>query len=247
MKIKQEVIDILEQSRIEENRLYLPDIQLERKLYISVDKVLKMAGGKWNRSKKAHLFSEDVGDTIDNIVLLGEICDINKELQYFPTPRSVVNTLIDMADIQEGESVLEPSAGTGAIAFALAKRGYTPTVVEIHPPFALLLSDTFDTIERDFIEWSKQIDYKYDKIVANPPFTRQQDVDHVISMIDICCGRVVSVMSASVLFRDNKKTVDFRDHIEHLGGRFIDLPENSFKESGTMVNTCILVVDIKPS
>jgi len=241
MNIKQDVIEVLEQCKIEDNKLFLPDGQLDRKLYLDVDKVLKLAGGKWNRSAKAHLFTDDIGDLLDTLILSGEIADIKKELQYFATPPAVVKQLIELADLQPDDSVLEPSAGEGAIALEIVKN-YKTTACEIHKPFADKLSEKMAGVYNvDFLAWDTLPHFS--KIVANPPFTRQQDIDHVCHMIDLCCGRVVSVMSASILFRQNRKTLEFRDDIDSLGGIFIELPEGSFKDSGTMVNACIVCID----
>ena len=63
-------------------------------------------------------------------------------------------------------------------------------------------------------------------------------------MIDLANRRVVSVASAGVQFRDNQKTVKFRERIAALGGAIEDLPEKSFVSSGTNVNTCIICVDV---
>ncbi len=244
MKIESDVIEILEQCEIEGELLLLPDFQLDRKLYVKVDKVLKLAGGIWSRTRKAHIFSEDVGNRLDTLILTGEIVDTNKELQYFTTPAAVVAQLIELADIKTTDNVLEPSAGTGAIAFELLKKGCAVFACEIHEPFAKKLAEKVDAVYPvDFLKWDCSRWQMYDKIVANPPFTRQQDIDHVEKMIDVCSGRVVSVMCASVMWQDNKKAKMFRELIDQMGGKFIELPEGSFKESGTMVNTCIVVVD----
>ena len=50
-------------------------------------------------------------------------------------------------------------------------------------------------------------------------------------------------MSASVLFRTDKRTTEFRALVESYGGTIEPLPESSFKESGTAVNTCRVVVN----
>ncbi|RLC36784.1 SAM-dependent methyltransferase [Candidatus Falkowbacteria bacterium] len=246
MKVSDEVIEILEQCTIDGDKLFLPDFQLERKLYMSVDKILKLAGGKWNRSTKAHTFKENVGDAIDNIVLTREVCDIKKELQYFATPPLVADMLIALAEIEPSNLVnivLEPSAGEGAIAKKLIEFGCKVDTCEIHKPLRdTLLGLGCRIYMGDFLDFTADEPYKY--IIANPPFTRQQDIDHVNRMIDLCKGRVVSVMSSSVLFRQNKKTADFVRRIESFDGRFITLPKNSFKESGTMVNAVVVVVDV---
>lgn len=49
---------------------------------------------------------------------------------FFPTPKPLAKRLVEMADIQPGMSVLEPSAGNGNIADELAKTGADVTVVE---------------------------------------------------------------------------------------------------------------------
>ena len=54
----------------------------------------------------------------------------------------------------------------------------------------------------------------------------------------------MSVASASVLWGTNKKTVEVRNRIKNLGGIITALPEGSFKESGTTVNTCIVNVSL---
>jgi len=243
MRISNEVIDILEQCKVHNDKLFLPDFQLDRKLYVKVNKVLELAGGKWNRATKAHLFTSDVGDLLDTLILSGEICDIKKELQYFATPPKIIAQLIEFAGVKGGDLVLEPSAGEGHIAKKLLSLGCSVDTCEIHEPFRdKLLEMGCRIYTGDFLKFHNGNYYKH--VIANPPFTRQQDIDHVSKMIDVCCGRITSVMSASILFRDNKKTSDFRRKIALMGGRFVSLPENSFKTSGTGVNACIVIVDV---
>lgn len=242
MKIEAEVIEIIEQGRIESDKYYLPNIQLNRKLYLKVNKVLECAGGRWNRKSKAHLFTNNIGDLLDTLILSGEICDIKKELQFFETPPKIVELLIKLSGIKSGDRVLEPSAGKGRIAKKLLDIGCKVDTCEIHEPFRqTLISMGCRVFIGDFLGFPN--DNNYSHIIANPPFTRQQDIDHVNKMIDICKGRVVSVMSASVLFRENHKTQKFRERINSFNSRFIELPNSSFKESGTMINACIVVIN----
>ncbi len=241
MKISDDVIEIIEQGKVEDTNFFLPDIQLERQLYMKVNKVLTLLGGKWNRKTKSHVFVKNIENLIDNTILSGEIVDIMKELQYFYTPPNIVSQLIKLADIKSTDRVMEPSAGTGSISKELNELCKLD-VCEVHPEFRDILKEqNMNIVGTDFLEYNPP--FKYDKIVANPPFTRQQDITHVNHMLDICSGRIVSVMSAFVLFRENKRTVEFRERINDLNGEFIELPEGAFKESGTMVRTCIVVVD----
>ena len=233
MKISNDVANILSNSIVEGNKLFLPKGQLDRKLYVSVDKVLKAIGGKWNRKGKAHLFPESPENIIEEILQTGEYTDAKKEYNFFETPEPLVEQLLEMADIGEG-TVLEPSAGRGAIAKFLSC-----DCVEMEEDNRKYLNENgFNVVGDDFLQFNTPYDY----IIANPPFAKQQDIDHVFHMIALARRTVVSVMSASVLFRDNKKTVEFRELINRWGGTITPLPEKTFRDSGTNVNTCVMEV-----
>lgn len=72
----------------------------------------------------------------------------------------------------------------------------------------------------------------------------QADIDYVLHAYKFLKpgGRLVSIMSSSVTFRENRKTVEFRELLNACG-TFGHNPEGSFKESGTMVNTIIVVMN----
>jgi len=237
MRIDSDVEQILIDSRVEGQLLFLPHTQLERQLYLKVNKALEAIGGTWNRKQKAHLFDYDPADAIEQIVLTGEFIDPKKEFQFFETPPEIAKQLVEMACIEKYDYVLEPSAGHGAIAQFLP----LPVCAEINPKCQDVLKERgWPVVAYDFLKYQD----RHDVIVANPPFSKQQDIDHVNHMLDIADKRVVSVMSGSVLFRDNKKTIQFRDRISKLGGCIEPLPDGAFKSSGTNVRTCVVKVDL---
>jgi 16S rRNA G1207 methylase RsmC len=84
----------------------------------------------------------------------------------------------------------------------------------------------------------------YDRVVMNPPFAKQADIRHVLHALRFLRqgGLLVSVMAASVAFRDNRLTQDFRDLIRERGGDMEALPEGAFKASGTMVRSLIVTI-----
>lgn len=236
MKISNEVADVLANSKIDGQALYLPDCQLERKLYLAVNKVLMAIGGKWSRKLKTHVFDCCPEYKIEEILLTEEYTNAQKEYQFFETPDDLAKRLVKMANIQPGESVLEPSAGRGAIA----KHIKGCDCIEFNATDNRYLCEHgFNVVDDEFLEFTEH----YDVIVANPPFTRQQDIDHITHMIELANRCVVSVASNSVIFRTNKKTVKFRELIDSFDGEIIPLPEDSFKESGTRVNTCIVHIE----
>ena len=244
-RIDEETLAILSRVTLDGNNILLTCGQLDRKQYLAVNEVLQNIGGKWNKKYKAHVFLEDPTEKLESVLISG-IIEPPKQYGYFPTPKHIVEQLVELADIHPNHSVLEPSAGQGAILDCLPKCEIE--CVELLPDNCRLLVDKgYDPIICDFLIIEPG-GIRYDRIVANPPFSYgghpQADIDHVMHMTGFIKpgGRIVSVMGAGVTFRENKKTVEFRSLVNERG--FIKkLPEGSFKESGTNVNTVIVVLD----
>jgi predicted RNA methylase len=245
MKISENVLAVLSRSTTDGMKLFLPVGQLERKMYMDVNKVLEAAGGKWSRKDKAHVFESEAFDRLDQILLTGEVEIPKDEFNYFPSPPAVVARLIELAEIEHGMHVLEPSAGRGAIAFACHGAGALVYCYE-------LMQENYYALAGDArIGFVKQMDFltqtpeqEYDRVVMNPPFAKQADILHVLHALLFLKpgGKLVSVMSASVGFRENKLTTQFRDLVAARGGTIEKLPHGAFKESGTMVNTVIVTI-----
>lgn len=236
MKIEKQVIDVLASAEIEGNKLRLT-AQLDRALYQKVAKVLLSIGGKWNSKEKAHIFKEDVETMISNMLLTGEYTDAKQEFQFFPTPDALAKEIVERAGIDEGDICLEPSAGHGNIA------KYMPgcDVIELNPDNRKYLTENgFNLIHDDFMTFEPQKDY--DVIVMNPPFCKQQDIKHVTKAIQIAKKCVVAIMSASPMWRTDKASEEFRALVDSYRGSIEELPEGAFKESGTNVKTCLVVV-----
>lgn len=177
-----------------------------------------------------------------------------KNFGAFWSPPAVVQRVIDAAYLVRADTpartrrVLEPSAGTGAIALAAADLGHDVTCVELQRDLAGALAESgrfSDVHHADFLDVTPGAIGTFDLVLMNPPFDRGLDVDHVHHALDFLApgGLLVAVMSAGVEFRQDRRTTSLRTRaIDKMGGRFQDLPHGSFAESGTMVNTCILLV-----
>lgn len=243
MKIDTNSLRILEQGRTDGAKFFLPSVQLPRNEYTAVNKVLECIGGKWSRKDKAHVFDGDAEDAIERAIETGEVTDWKKEFQFFETPDSVADELVRLADIKAGMHVLEPSAGRGAICRAILRKESAVDLrcVELNKDNAADLSDAgYVVTECDFLKFA--IVPKVDRVVMNPPFGKRQDIAHITHAVSLCAGRVVSVASSSVKWREDAKGKEFRAMVEEHGGEFIELPESSFAKSGTNVNTCIVVI-----
>ena len=240
MNAEPEVIQVLQESTIEGNILKLNSGQLDRKLYVKVDKILNYLGGKWNRKLGGHVFDSDPNERLKCVYDEGKVSPPDK-FGYFPTPRNVTLRMIKIARLEPGLTVLEPSAGQGAIADILGGFGCYLTLIEILPENRQILqSKGYRVDAEDFLQYNEK---KFDRIIMNPPFEKQADIDHVLHAFELLNQSriLVSVMSAGVGFRDNKKTTAFRELVEKYG-MFEQLPEDSFKESGTRVNTVLVML-----
>lgn len=244
MNIDSAVLDVLSNATMTGNSLKLTG-QLDRSLYVATNKVLESAGGKWNRKAQAHLFDGEAAEIMDQIILTGTISNKKQELGYFPTPRPVVDRIIELAEIDFDHTVLEPECGQGAIVWELVK--ITPDVkcYEIDPRNVaeMLKHIVVPVTVADFL--TVEPTPIFDRVVMNPPFQRQQDILHVNHAMRFLKpgGRLVSIMASGVTFRTNKLTVAFRETLKAHNGTIEALPENSFAESGTNVNTVIVTLE----
>lgn len=247
LKIQRDVMQVLDQAEMSGNNLSIAHLgQLDRKLYTDVDKVLKAIGGKWNRSAKAHVFDGPADDVIQPILETGEYSRTKQDLGQFDTPEPIVNLVIHLARIEPRMLVLEPSVGTGNLAAAAEALGAQVGAFEID---AKRLHAAKDRLSLDMgIRHSDFLSFKpepiFDRVVMNPPFAKQADIDHVIHAMMWLKpgGRLVSVMSGGTIFRSNRKAVEFRAWVDSLGGTIEVLPSGSFDQSGTGVHTCVLVL-----
>jgi phospholipid N-methyltransferase len=97
----------------------------------------------------------------------------------FPTPPEIARRVVELAEVQPGQRVLEPSAGTGSLLNALPD---TPIVaVEINGQLAEALQRRFTGAEvhrGDFLTMNGELG-TFDRIVMNPPFDHGSDLEHI--------------------------------------------------------------------
>ena len=244
--IDRDVLDVLSEADIDGVNVVLTGT-LDRKLYTKVAKVLKGLGGKWNRKAKATVFAEEAWPLIADAVATGQyvsLTDAKKLFQAFWTPESLASEICDDLDIAEGMKFLEPSAGCGRIAEEARKRGAKVTCCEVQDQWIQYLSkEKFPVLGVDFLTVHPQP--VYDRIGMNPPFTRSQDILHVRHAHQLLTpgGRMVAIMSPGWTFRQDKKAVQFREWLDEKDHSWEEIPEGTFKESGTMVRTVKVIIE----
>lgn len=242
-----EVHQILQKCTVENNVVKLPSVQLDRGQYLEVKKALELIGGKWKGGKVAgFVFLTDPSELLAQISK-GEKRNLKKEYQFFATPEGLADHLVSLADLRSHETVLEPSAGQGAIIRAINKICDTivPDCYELMDVNITVLKKTgyrFNLIGSDFLKHNKG---QYSKIVANPPFTKNQDIDHLKRMYGILVrgGRLVCITSNSWRTGNQKRQIEFREWLESKDYEIEELESGVFKSSGTMISANIVILN----
>lgn len=247
MKVNQNVLNVLAAAEIDGNNVVLVGT-LDRALYAQVAKVLKAAGGTWNRRAQATVFDDPAEPILEAIMLTGEVTDARKEFDAFYTPADLAAEVVEQAfvHLEMGAPlrVLEPSAGDGALVREVLRHPAEVTAFDIRTePWAVEPPAGCTFVEQDFLTVESTGDF--DIVVMNPPFSRQQDMRHVIHALDFLRsgGRLVAIMSPAWTFRSTAVAKDLRRRTDEAASySWRDLPDGSFKPSGTSVNTGVLEV-----
>ncbi len=244
-----ETMEILKQCEIRGNIIKLPQGQLERKQYLEVKKKLELIGGKWKGGKIAGFVFEQDPTELLNQIANGIDRNLKKEFQFFETPELIADRLIDYANIQDNDLILEPSAGRGAIIKAI-NRVIPNKIIDCYELMELN-TDFLDKIKTanligyNFLK--SNLTNKYDKIIANPPFRNNQDIDHIRKMYNCLKDGGMLVTIASIHWKNsqNKKETEFRDWITEINGSIFPIEVGEFQKSGTKISTCIIILDKK--
>lgn len=182
---------------------YLHSVRFEatgRRMWSSQDppkdtqEVLEAIGGVKIQSR-CFEFDYDVRRVVDELRRTGLVPD-DLTHQFYPTPEALALQVVDWAEIGEGESVLEPSAGRGGIALHVPSANLT--CIEVSAlNVAVLKGHGLHAICHDFLTWDPSTNFSV--IVMNPPFSNGRARLHLLKASSVLApaGRIVAVMPAS--------------------------------------------------
>jgi len=172
-------------------------------------------------------------------------CDI---AGFFPTPRGVVDAMLEYAGDLTGKSVLEPSAGKGDLVQAALDAGAkTVTALEVVPRLAAYIG-LFLTgkVVTQCVDFMTQEPVLHDVILMNPPFERDQAITHVTQAMRWMGkgGRLVAVMPAGWSGKALADRLHQTADILGLSVMEVDLEARAFKSAfnSTGVNTSLVVI-----
>jgi hypothetical protein len=169
---------------------------------------------------------------------------------FFPTPDDLIDKMLEFADIQEEDHILEPEAGIGNIPDRIRLKGFTNpiTCIELSPSLHEILElKGYNAFCRDAIERGFMDNTQFEKIIMNPPFEKGQDIDHVMFCFETYLkpgGRLVAIMSSGSLTGSTKKHLEFNEFRFNNDASFINNGQafkNAFNSTG--ISSIILVVE----
>jgi hypothetical protein len=215
--------------------------------YPELKKTLTKACGKYKKNTFEFPYP---AQAVINRLMSGENIDFKKEFQFFATPSELADVVASYI-IGFPEKMGEFQAGHGALIDAVLK--ISPQIevqaVELSELNFEVLKKKYKGAENvkitqgDFM--TMDIKEKFPLIVANPPFTKSQDIDHVLKMYGLLGdgGRLITIMSKSWTFESQKKQKDFKQWIEDVEALVVENGQGAFKTSGTGVNSVLVVID----
>lgn len=161
------------------------------------EKVLAAIGGVLDKEGKHEFwrFDYEPGQVLKEIVCSGCIPD-HKSHQFYPTPESVAQAAIELAEIGPEHVCLEPSAGQGGLA-GLMPKGRTQCVEISDLHCKVLEAKGHNVHMADFLKLP--VNGPFDRIVMNPPFSEgrwQAHLQHASTML-AADGRLVAILPAS--------------------------------------------------
>jgi protein-L-isoaspartate O-methyltransferase len=166
--------------------------------------------------------------------------------QLFPTPPALAARMVEIAGIEPGDRVLEPSAGTGNILRAIVdaevqrKSGPAPFVVTIEINRSLADALTAHLASwvfcGDFLEQNFQSDAHFNRVLLNPPFANGADCAHIRHALKFLKpgGRLVAICA-----NGPRQQAELRP----LATTWEELPNGTFADQGTNVRTVLLTID----
>ncbi len=169
MQVTPDVLAVLDRAVVTGSSVTLTG-QLDRALYTRTNKVLEAAGGKWDRKARAHLFEGEAAAALEPLFLTGSITSVKQEFGAFYTPQPLADEVVARARLAAGMTMLEPSAGRGALAARALLRRAVVDCVEIDKRSVQILASTSyrQVVEADFL--GQKPEPLYDRVVMNPPF-----------------------------------------------------------------------------
>lgn len=232
--------------------LYYLDIgTVSNQEYDILKPTIEALGGHWREREKAFVFGIDVEKEIESVFTNN--FNVSKEwlstwveqhkTQFFPTPKPVAERVVELAEISEGQSLLEPSAGQGALLDCIPVKCHILAIEPLAENAMYLERKGYNYCYSTFEDTYNALP-KFDRVIMNPPFSGQRDIKHFLMAYDLLKegGVIVGILSENALYYDTDTTKNFNVFLKEHNAYVEEVPFQSFQESGTTIDTVIIKI-----
>lgn len=248
--LKESFIETFEESRDSDSwKKYLPNSKTEGTGGVQRDRQQQLNITPFERAKSYYYANQK--KTSKNKAREG--------IDYYPTPEPIGYKMTEFADIKSGDSVLEPSAGHGAIARFFPEDTKNVAIEpssELANTIRLRFNKNGRVIESTFENYD--VHNKFNEIVMNPPYgtAAKTAMEHLEKAFNHLRdgGRIVALLPAGNSMGKrldkwlngvpNAKTKAEREGEKRaVIMKKIELPSVTFERAGTRVVTDIYIID----
>lgn len=248
--LKESFIETFEESRDSDSwKKYLPNSKTEGTGGVQRDRQQQLNITPFERAKSYYYANQK--KTSKNKAREG--------IDYYPTPEPIGYKMVEFADIKSGDSVLEPSAGHGAIARFFPEDTKNVAIEpssELANTIRLRFNKNGRVIESTFENYD--VHNKFNEIVMNPPYgtAAKTAMEHLEKAFNHLRdgGRIVALLPAGNSMGKrldkwlngvpNAKTKAEREGEKRaVIMKKIELPSVTFERAGTRVVTDIYIID----
>lgn len=213
--------------------------------YDKMKPVIESMGGHWRERVKGFVFSKES-------MKRNNYSEWQESIQFFPTPIEVAKRMAELIGILEYTGtvrLLEPSAGQGGLLKCLPREilDNADTIEPSKENADVLRSmglNPFEITFEEYYEDRKAKEKEFTHILMNPPFSLGRDVNHVMMAYDLLKngGLMAAVISENTLYYEKNANKDFVKWLEEKQAVIEPIPYGSFIDSGTSIDTVLLVI-----
>lgn len=176
----------------------------------AAENVIYAIGGIRRQTNAAIWYEFDYSprETLLEIVMNGCIPD-HKSHQFYPTQEPLAMEAIEMADISENDTCLEPSAGQGGLLKFMPKDTLAIEISNLN--FLILKEKGYNAVHDDFITWAEKTSLRFSRIVMNPPFSEGRALQHTQKAFSLLKENGVLVAIIPATYR-NQVIIEGKEH-----------------------------------
>jgi Methyltransferase small domain len=170
----------------------------------------------------------------------------SKAPDFFPTPDDLIAKMLRSVAINSTDRCLEPSAGSGVIAKALRDKGVThiDCVENYYTLRQTLELQDFKLVGSNFLDM--QPSPVYDKILMNPPFSKNVYADHIRHAYKFLVpgGCLVAIAPSGYTTAGNGIPKRFREWLEQLDCYQMENGREAFDEGDRPIKISTMTIVI---